>query len=362
MVLDPNFILKVVLVLVCSSLISLGATPLVKHFAQSVGAVDVPKDERRMHKVPIPRMGGLAIFLGFIVAVMIFVPVDPKVRGILLGAVLILVMGALDDILTLHAIPKFLVQIIAAVLVVAHGCRIDQVFGWYMPDWFSYIATVLWIVALTNAINFIDGLDGLAAGVSAISAGAMLLVALLLVPQGNATVAALLLAAVVGGCLGFIPYNFNPAKIFMGDTGSNFLGFILAAVSVFGLFKTYAFISFAVPFLVLGLPIFDICFAIIRRVAKGQSPMHADRGHFHHRLIDMGFSQKQTVGIAYLLTAILGLAAVTLTGRRFHQVLIVAGALAVVIALGFVLVFNRHHQQLAEEQKETSQEENHEEN
>ena len=362
MVLDPNFILKVILALVCSSLISLGATPLVKHFAQSVGAVDVPKDERRMHKIPIPRMGGLAIFLGFIVAVLIFVPVDVKLRGILLSGVLILVLGALDDILTLHAIPKFLVQVIAAVIVVAHGCRIDQVFGWYLPDWLSYIVTVLWIVAMTNAINFIDGLDGLAAGVSAISAGAMLVVALLLVPRGDdAMTAALLLAAVVGGCLGFIPYNFNPAKIFMGDTGSNFLGFILAAISVFGLFKTYAFISFAVPFLVLGLPIFDICFAVIRRVAKGQSPMHADRGHFHHRLIDMGFSQKQTVAIAYLLTAILGLAAVTLTGRRFHQVLIIAGALAVVIALGFVLVFNRHHHQLSEENhKEAVQEETHE--
>ena len=215
--------------------------------------------------------------------------------------------------------------------------------------WLSYVASVLWIVAMTNAVNFIDGLDGLAAGVSAISAGAMLVVALLLVPQGNSAVSALLLAAVVGGCIGFIPYNFSPAKIFMGDTGSNFLGFILASISIFGLFKTYAFISFAVPFLVLGLPLFDICFAVIRRLARGQSPMHADRGHFHHRLIDMGFSQKQAVSICYLLTAILGLAAVTLTGRRFEQVLIVAGALALVVAIGFVLVFNRHHHQVVEE-------------
>ena len=195
---------------------------------------------------------------------------------------------------------------------------------------------------------------------SAISAGAMLVVALLLVPQGNSMVSAILLAAVVGGCIGFIPYNFNPAKIFMGDTGSNFLGFILAAISIFGLFKTYAFISFAVPFLVLGLPIFDICFAVIRRVAHGQSPMHADRGHFHHRLIDMGFSQKQTVAIAYLLTAILGLAAVTLTGRRFVQVLIIAGALAVVVVIGLVLVFNRHHHDI-EAQHEKEKEQQHEE-
>lgn len=364
MVLDPNFILKVVLTLVCAALLSLGATPVVKYLAKSVGAVDVPKDERRMHKTPIPRMGGLAIFLGFLIAVLIFVPIDTKLRGILLGAVLILILGVLDDILTLHAIPKFLVQILAAVIVVLHGCRIDQIFGWVMPLWLSYVSSVLWIVAMTNAINFIDGLDGLAAGVSAISAGAMLVVALLLVPQGNAMTSALLLAAVVGGCLGFIPYNFNPAKIFMGDTGSNFLGFILASISVYGLFKTYAFISFAVPFLVLGLPIFDICFAVIRRVAHGQSPMHADRGHFHHRLIDMGFSQKQAVAIAYLLTAILGLAAVTLTGRRLEQVLIVTGALAVVVVIGFVLVFNRHHHQMEEKkhpEPSEKQEEEHEE-
>ncbi|MBQ3216597.1 MAG: undecaprenyl/decaprenyl-phosphate alpha-N-acetylglucosaminyl 1-phosphate transferase [Oscillospiraceae bacterium] len=348
MVLDPNFILKVILTLVCAAILSLAATPLVKHLAHSVGAMDIPKDDRRMHKAPIPRMGGLAIFLGFMISVLIFVDIDVKVRGILLGAVVILILGVLDDILALHAIPKFLVQIVAAVIVVCHGCYIDQIFGWVLPDWLSYGVSVLWIVAMTNAINFIDGLDGLAAGVSAISAGAMLVVALMLVPQGNSAVSALLLAAVVGGCIGFIPYNFNPAKIFMGDTGSNFLGFILASISIFGLFKTYAFISFAVPFLVLGLPLFDICFAVIRRILRGQSPMHADRGHFHHRLIDMGFSQKQAVAICYLLTAILGLVAVTLTGRRFEQVLIIAGALALVIAIGFVLVFNRHHHKMVE--------------
>lgn len=364
MTLDLNFIWKVAAALVCASLISLGLTPFVKMLAQRVGAVDVPKDERRMHKVPIPRMGGMAIFLGFLVAALIFVPmverIDTRLQGILLGSVLILVLGVLDDIITLPALAKFPVQFIAAIIVVLHGCRIDQIFGWQLPAWLSYCGSVFWIVAMTNAINFIDGLDGLAAGVSAISAGAMLVVALLLVPQGNSMVCAILLAAVVGGCVGFIPYNFNPAKIFMGDTGSNFLGFILASVSIYGLFKTYAFISFAVPFLVLGLPIFDICFAVIRRVAHGQSPMHADRGHFHHRLIDMGFSQKQTVAIAYLLTAILGLAAVTLTGRRFVRVLIIAGALAVMVIIGFVLVFNRHHHDI-ELQHEKEKEEQHEE-
>lgn len=339
---DPNFYYKVGLTLLCAAMIALFATPLAKAIAQRVGAMDVPKDERRMHHVPIPRMGGLAIFLGFLISVLLFADMSIQLRGLLLGSSLIMVMGVMDDILTLPALPKFLVQILAAIIVVSHGCRIDQVFGWQLPYWLSYCASVLWIVAMTNAINFIDGLDGLAAGVSAICAGAMLVVALLLVPQGNSMTAAVLLAAVVGGCIGFIPYNFNPAKIFMGDTGSNFLGFILSSISIFGLFKTYAFISFAVPFIVLGLPIFDICFAVIRRLLRGQSPMHADRGHVHHHLIDMGFSQKQSVALCYLLTAILGLGAVTLTGRRLHQVLLVAGALLLVSVLAFVLIFRAH--------------------
>ena len=148
------------------------------------------------------------------------------------------------------------------------------------------------------------------------------------------------MAALLGACLGFIPYNFNPAKIFMGDTGSTFLGFILATLSIQGLFKLYAIISFAVPFLILGVPIFDICFAIIRRLAKGQNPMKADRGHVHHRLIDMGFSQKQSVAITYMLTAILGLAAVVLTSSGEVKALILIGSVFVVGAIGFELIFD----------------------
>lgn len=343
MVLDPNFILKVALSLLCAAVLSFATTPLVKMFAQKIGAMDVPNDERRMHHVPIPRMGGLAIFLAFMVSTLIFLKIDHEVQGILLGAVIIVILGVLDDILTLKALPKFLVQILAAVVVVLHGCRIEFFMGYTLSPWLSYPVSVIWIVAITNAVNFIDGLDGLAAGVSAISAGAMLIVALILVPDGNSAASAILLAAVVGGCIGFIPYNFNPAKIFMGDTGSTFLGFILSSISIYGLFKTYAIISFAVPFLVLGLPIFDICFAVIRRVSHGQSPMHADRGHVHHRLIDMGFSQKQAVAISYLLSAILGLTAVVLTNSGEVQTLIFIGAIVVVGAIGVHLIFGKHH-------------------
>lgn len=345
MVLDPKFLLKVGLALLCAAAISCALTPLVKLLAKKVGAMDVPKDERRMHHTPIPRMGGLAIFIGFLISVLIFqkLQLGSELQGILLGAVIIVILGVLDDILTLRAMPKFLVQIVAAIIVVMHGCRIDHFMGFALPDWLSYPVSVIWIVAITNAINFIDGLDGLAAGVSAISAGTMLIVALLLVPEPTAMICAILLAALVGACVGFIPYNFNPATIFMGDTGSTFLGFMLASISIFGLFKTYAVISFAVPFLVLGLPIFDICFAVIRRVAHGQSPMHADRGHVHHRLIDMGFSQKQAVAISYLLSAILGLAAVVLTDRGEVQAMIFLIAVIVVGAIGVGLIFTTHH-------------------
>ena len=343
MVLDPKFILKVALTLLFAAGLSCALTPLVKLVAKKIGAMDVPKDNRRMHTTPIPRMGGLAIFAGFLASVLIFGKIDQELQAILLGAVIIVVMGVLDDVITLPAIPKFLVQILAAVIVVLNGCRIEHFMGITLPAWLSYGATVVWIVAITNAINFIDGLDGLAAGVSAISAGTMLVVALMLVPDPTAVSSALLLAALVGACIGFIPYNFNPATIFMGDTGSNMLGFILASVSVYGLFKTYAVISFAVPFLVLGLPIFDLCFAVIRRVSKGQSPMHADRGHVHHRLIDMGFSQKQAVAISYMLSALLGLSAVVLTDSGEIQALIFLAAILVVGAIGVALIFGSRH-------------------
>lgn len=356
MILDPNFFLKVALALVCAAVVSFAATPIIKVLAKKVGAMDIPKDERRMHKIPIPRMGGLAIFLGFLVSVLIFGEMNREVQGILLGAVIIVILGVMDDILTLRALPKFIVQIFAAVVVVLHGCRIEHFMGFALPEWLSYPVSVIWIVAITNAVNFIDGLDGLAAGVSAISAGAMLIIALILVPDATAMASVILLAAIVGACVGFIPYNFNPATIFMGDTGSTFLGFMLASISIFGLFKTYAVISFAVPFLVLGLPIFDICFAVIRRVSKGQSPMHADRGHVHHRLIDMGFSQKQAVAISYLLSAILGLAAVVLTDRGEVQAMIFIGAILVVGAIGAVVIFGTHHKKHEAQQPDLPEE------
>lgn len=335
----------VVLALLAALVVSFASTPLVKSLAQKVGAVDVPKDGRRMHDHPIPRMGGLAIFFGFMLAVLVFVPITQQLRGMLLGAVIIVVLGIFDDIYSLRASFKFMVQIVAALVAVVYGSNVVTVLS--NPNVFSanpywelgILAvpfTVIWVVAITNAVNLIDGLDGLAVGVSTISSMTLLVIAL----SVSDWPVAVLMAALAGGCIGFMPYNLNPAKIFMGDTGSTFLGFVLAVVSIQGLFKFYTIVSFAVPFLMLGLPIFDTAFAFIRRIAHGKNPMSPDRSHIHHRLIDMGLGQKQAVAVLYVISAILGLSAVMLTTSTPLKAMLLllalcaAGAVAARLFLG----------------------------
>lgn len=346
---------RVVIAVAVALLVALITTPVVKALAVKIGAVDVPKDNRRMHDHPIPRMGGLAIFLGFLLSTLLFVPVTSQLRGMLLGGIILVVLGIFDDIYALGAKFKLAVQIISALVAAAGGNVItdlsnpnifsDELY-WHL-GWLSIPVTVLWIVAMTNAVNLIDGLDGLACGVCTISSLTMLVIALLV---GEPWVA-LVVAALVGGCLGFLPYNLNPAKIFMGDTGSTFLGFVLACISVQGLFKMYTLISFVVPFLIFGLPIFDTAFAFIRRIAQGQSPMHADRSHVHHRLIDMGFSQKQAVAVLYVVTAILGLSAVVLTtsGPAKAMLLLVAICAAGAVAMGIYNINNRKNKRNGKE-------------
>ena len=341
-----ELLLRVGEALLCAMLVSYFLSPVVKSFAYKIGAIDVPKDARRMHKKPTPRLGGLAIFLGFILSVLLFVrPIDAQLRGILLGSVIIVVLGVVDDSAPLRASFKFFVQIAAALVAVYHGVVVEilsnpNVFSeepyWYL-GWASIPITVLWIVGITNSVNLIDGLDGLANGVSTISAGTMLVIALL-VSEGQT---ALIMAALVGACVGFMPYNRNPARMFMGDTGSTFLGYILATVSIQGLFKYYAVISFAVPFLILGLPMFDTLFAIVRRLAHGQNPMSPDRGHIHHRLIDMGLNQKQAVAALYVVSSILGLSAVVLTTGGAMRAMMFLFAVAVAAFLAARVVFPR---------------------
>ncbi|MCF0123510.1 MAG: undecaprenyl/decaprenyl-phosphate alpha-N-acetylglucosaminyl 1-phosphate transferase [Ruminiclostridium sp.] len=360
MIMELPAVAWVVMALVVAMLIAFIATPVVKSLAEKVGAVDVPKDNRRMHKHPIPRMGGLAIFLGFLLSTLLFVPLTTPLRGMLIGSVIIVILGIIDDIHALPALPKLLVQIVAALVAVLHGNVIEVLSN---PNIFSdnlywvlgplaVPVSVIWIVAITNAVNLIDGLDGLAVGVATISSITMLVIAMLV----SDNVVAMMMAALAGGCIGFLPYNHNPAKIFMGDTGSTFLGFVLATVSIQGLFKFYTIISFAVPFLMLGLPLFDTCFAILRRLSKGQNPMSPDRSHVHHRLIDMGFNQKQAVAILYVISAILGLSAVVLTTSGALKAMLLlcalcfAGLIAARISMSHV-----ENQEKTEETKEAAE-------
>lgn len=337
-------------------LIALILTPVVRALAVKMGAVDIPKDSRRMHTHPVPRMGGLAIFFGFLLSALIFVPLDKQWRGMLLGAVVIVILGIFDDIYDLPARLKLVVQIGAALIAVVSGNVITYVTNpnlfssnpWWRLGWLAYPLTILWIVAMTNAVNLIDGLDGLACGVTSISALTLLVIALLLGEQG----VAILVAGLAGACLGFLPYNMNPAKIFMGDTGSTFLGYVLAVISIQGLFKMYTLISFVVPFLLFGLPIFDTAFAFIRRIAHGQSPMHADRSHVHHRLIDMGFSQKQAVAVLYVITAILGLSAVVLTTSGAVKAMLLLFAFCAAGAVALSVFQSTHHIHAREETEE----------
>ena len=323
-------------------------TPPVKNFAHKVGAIDVPKDARRMHKKPIPRLGGLAIYGGFLCSILIFGQLDETMLCVLLGAAIIVALGIFDDVLALGAKLKFVVQIVAAAIPVCIGDLQIGLFTNLNPlsdtpfvhlGILAVPATIIWIVGITNAVNLIDGLDGLAVGVSSIAAITMLAVALL---TGNMPIA-ITMAALAGACIGFMPYNLNPAKIFMGDTGSTFLGYMLATVSIMGLFKFYAVISFAVPFLILGLPIFDTANAIIRRVAAGRSPMSPDRGHVHHKRIDMGFNQKQAVAILYAISATLGLTAVVLTSSGEVKAIVLLLAVLAAILVGACIIYGAEH-------------------
>ena len=346
--------LKILLAAVVSFAVAYIMTPPVKAFAEKVGAIDVPKDDRRVHDHPIPRMGGLAIFVGFMVAMLMLVEMNKPVIGMLLGVVIIAVMGAVDDVVALNAWVKLVFQVVAAVVAIRCGVVVDAVSN---PNILSDMTTIhigflsvpltlIWIVGCTNAVNLIDGLDGLAVGVSAISSFTMLVVAMFV---AEPTVA-IILAALTGACMGFMPYNMNPAKIFMGDVGSQMLGFVLATASIMGLFKFHAIITFFVPLLALGVPLFDTGFAFIRRIIHKQSPFHADKKHLHHRLLKLGLSQKQAVAVLYGVSAVLGIFAVLLAGRNTY-VRIACLVLALLVALAVWFFVIRKNPRLHTEKK-----------
>lgn len=334
-------------------------TPYTIRLSKKVGALDVPKEKRKIHNKAMPRLGGLAIIIGFIVSIiylLIAMSVEQsidlfgpdnyiyKLIGLFLGIIVLSIFCFFDDWKGIPAYIKLIGQLISAIVVVFSGIRIDSINISHLNTIINgnivlNIITVIWIVGITNAINLIDGLDGLSAGIGVISCFSLLMIFSL---NSSPLISILLITALAGALVGFLPFNFNPAKTFMGDTGSNFLGFCLAIISILGTAKTYTAIVLIAPLLVFALPIFDTSFAIIRRVIQQKSLkaiFKADRGHLHHKLIDKGYSQKQAVLILYGISAILGLFAVILLESGFWKALSFALLVIAIAAIGYKDIF-----------------------
>ena len=333
-------------------------TPYTVRLARKVKALDKPKDKRKVHKKIMPRLGGIAIVLGFLVSaiyLIITMIIEKKLDiitnnyyikliGFFLGIIVLECVCYLDDKKGIRPILKLAGQLVAAIIVVASGTVIDNIViasaGTIISnEIFLKIFTVIWIVAITNAINLIDGLDGLSAGVSLISAICLMIIFIL---NLSPIVSIIFATALAGALLGFLPFNFNPARTFMGDTGSNFIGFALAVISILGAAKTYTAIIIVAPVLVLALPIFDTSFAIMRRVIREKSVkaiFKADRGHLHHKLIDRGYTQKQAVYILYGASATFGLFAIILLESGIWKALSFAMLVCAMIAIGYKDIF-----------------------
>ena len=337
-------------------------TPKTIKMAKKLGAVDSPKDERRINKVTMPRLGGVAVVCGFLVSIAYLLvsltlenQIDLiegnyhlKLCGFFIGMVVIVVTCFVDDVKGLSAVTKLIAQLFAACAVVASGIRIDlaniEFFKHFSNftnflNTMSTIITICWIVGITNAINLIDGLDGLSSGISIISCVSMLIIFIL---NGSPVLAILLITSLIGALIGFLPYNLNPAKTFIGDTGSNFLGFSLSVISIIGVAKTYTAFVVVLPIIVLGLPIFDTLFAIIRRIVKNKSlkgVMKPDKGHLHHKLLKKGFTQKESVLILYCISASLGMFAIVLLESGIWKAISFLLIVIAVFALGFKEVF-----------------------
>lgn len=326
------------LVFVTAFLLSLGLTPIAARIAIRTGAVDQPAP-RRVHEKPTPRMGGLPIFVAFFAAIgvsLVYPRSDPnempRLVGLFVGATLLFVVGVYDDYRELPALPQLIAQTIAAGIAVASGVLIRAIqnpFGepFQFDLWFAVPFTLFWIVGMTNTVNWLDGIDGLAGGVVAIAGGVLFLHAFFV--QGQYSIA-LLALALVGAVLGFLPFNFLPAKIFMGSTGAVVLGFVLGVLSIIG----SARVAFAL--LVLGIPILDVAWQIVSRLRAHKSPFSADRGHLHHRLLALGLSQRAIVILYYAFTAIFGALALLLPSGLYKLIALIiigVGALLVLIRI-----------------------------
>ena len=330
-------------------------TPHTMRLAKKVGAIDIPND-RRVNKKPMPRLGGLAVIAGFVVSIIylfITTSIEGKLNlfgeedyylkmiGFFLGVLVLGLVCYIDDVKGVPSWVKLTAQIVASIIVVACGIRIENISIPFtegkiiMGDIFSYIITVCWIVGITNAINLIDGLDGLSSGVTLISCLSLLMVFAL---NSSPLIAIVLITALAGALVGFLPFNFSPAKTFIGDTGSNFMGFALAIISILGVAKTYTALVLIAPIIILAMPIFDTLFAIFRRLIKGKSikaVFKPDKGHLHHKLMAKGYTQKQAVLIMYGITAILGMFAVILLESGIWKALSFAILIIAIVAIGY---------------------------
>ncbi len=330
---------------VIAALVCALATPLAIKVAPKIGAMDIPKDGRRMHDHPIPRFGGIAIFLGLAVSALLRMPKSPQFTGVMLGAAAIVALGIVDDLKGLSPKMKLAGQILCAAIPCFFSVRITGISNFLhtgnnpgamivFPLWLQVLLTVIWIVGITNTINLIDGLDGLAAGISAIACFSVAYTASLTGRPETATLA----LAVSGAAFGFLLFNFYPAKIFMGDAGSMLLGFMLATSSLISdsPTKRTALMGAIIPALILAVPVFDTAFAIVRRALNHKPIMQADKGHIHHRIMAMGFGQRRTVLALYCISAIAGVAGILWTTHNTFcaAVLTVVALLLMVIFLG----------------------------
>lgn len=304
----------------------------VKKIAIKFKVVDFP-NYRKIHKKVTPRLGGLAIFLGAFLGMLYLHPEYEHLPGIFMGALAIIVTGMLDDRYTIRPVIKLSGQLIAASFLISSGLIIERVtlpfIGMVDLGFFSVLITVLWVVGIANAINLIDGLDGLATGVTTIALICMFIMALIDVR----TIAAALSIVLIGANLGFLYHNFHPAKIYMGDTGSNFLGYMIAVVSMLGLFKNIALFSFIIPIIILAIPIFDTLFAIVRRAYNKESIMQPDRKHIHYQLLDAGYSHRQTVLIIYTFSALFGLMAILFSEASLRLSILLAAFIILLLHL-----------------------------
>ncbi|MBI4279946.1 MAG: undecaprenyl/decaprenyl-phosphate alpha-N-acetylglucosaminyl 1-phosphate transferase [Armatimonadetes bacterium] len=348
----PSYVLAAVVAL----LVSHALVPMVRRLARRVGAVDMPGG-RRINRRPIPRLGGLAMYAGFVGALLLAIPLsrpievtrssgllvikvpvvpsaDLALLGILVGGTLITLVGAVDDVRGMRPGLKFLLQILCAAVLIPFGLSTlfvtNPFSGILYLGRLGTVVTIFWVVAFTNVMNFIDGVDGLAAGIGAIGSGVLFVAA-----SQRGDVPVMLMAMALGGsCLGFLRHNFNPARIFMGDSGSMFVGYVLGAISVMGLYKSVAAISLFVPILALGVPILDAAYAIVRRYRSGQPIYLPDRGHLHHRLLDRGLTQRQTVLLLYLVSAFFGVGALVVAGVNRTASVITLGIIAAILYVG----------------------------